>query len=204
MPFVSVPNSGQTLGQTRDQIRNNILDLKNSLAVNHVDLDQGAQTGKHKFVEMPQQGSAPTTIAGEAALYTKSGSLGTQLYYIRDSVGATETQLSSSFTPTINATDGFTWLPGPAATGGILLQWGQKNIPNGAAQTGTITFPQPFRVATFPFSITFGYTVTGSSTAHNVWVDNPSNTTNASFDYRIDIAGLTVNIYWMAIGLAPT
>lgn len=38
MTYVPCPNSGQSLGQTRDQMRTNTDLLKQSLAVNHVDL----------------------------------------------------------------------------------------------------------------------------------------------------------------------
>lgn len=208
MTYTILPNSGQSLGASRPLINTNFQLIQSVFDQNHIDFD-ATGAGKHKFVQMPQQGSAAPTAAGDLAIYSKAGTSGSQLYMIRDNTSGTETQLSTAAiaAPIILGNEGATWLPGPATgltTGCILIQWGQKNIVNGADQTGTITFPTPFRAGTFPFSITFGYAVTGSSSPHNVWIDNPANTTNTSFNYKIDIAGTTVFIYWMAIGLAPT
>lgn len=204
MPYVQVPKSGQTLGQTRDQIRENIQALNASLELNHVGLDQGAQTGKHKFVEMPNQGSAPTTIAGESSIYSKVGTSGSQLYLIRDAVAGTETQLTTAAitAPTV-ATNGVTWLPGVASVGCLLYQWGRITGPG--ATTGSVVFPTPFRAATPPYSVTFGYAVTSGTNAHAIWINDPASLTHLGFNWKTDVVFAGTAFWcWMAIGLAPT
>ena len=116
MPYIAVPNSGQSLGATRDQIRNNIGDLKSSLAVNHIDLDNGAQTGKHKFLQLPNQAVAPSTLVNESGFYAKS-STGSQLFWRAENNG-TEVQLTKTPMADVNAANGggsttrYTFLPG--------------------------------------------------------------------------------------------
>lgn len=65
------PASGGTLSGTRDPIRNNFTQIQTVSNVNHVDYDDADQ-GKHKFLQMPTQGSAPTTAATEGGLYVKN------------------------------------------------------------------------------------------------------------------------------------
>lgn len=108
MPYSAVPNAGQSLGQTRDQIRNNISDLKASLLKNHVDLDQGTDTGKHKFLQLPSipnafAGVIPTTSATEGGVYTKTVNsaphTAVDLFYRRQSDGQ-EIQVTTLVTGT--------------------------------------------------------------------------------------------------------
>lgn len=82
----NIPVSGQTLGITRDPIRNNFLNYYNTMSTNH-NAPDASGAGKHKFVEMPVQGTDPTTLAGEGGLFTKSLSSDPTksiLYYQRD------------------------------------------------------------------------------------------------------------------------
>lgn len=85
MPYNAVPNSGQSLGQTRDQLRNNIQSLKDSLAQNHVDLDN-VNVGKHNFCQYPEQGTPPTTAVNEGATYCIQDPISNdaQLYYRKE------------------------------------------------------------------------------------------------------------------------
>ncbi len=65
-----IPTSGQSLGVTRDPIRNNFSAINTTIAVNHVAMNLADQ-GKHKFLQMPIQVSGPATAAtGEGAIYT--------------------------------------------------------------------------------------------------------------------------------------
>lgn len=82
---------------------------------NHVDFNDSDE-GKHKFLQMPEQSSAPTTAANEGGLYTKESNSITELYFRRESDG-TEIQLTDG-DPSTGAS-GYTFLPG-----GLLLQWG--------------------------------------------------------------------------------
>jgi len=79
----NIPATGQTLGQTRDPIRNNFTNYFDVMSVNHVAPNASGQ-GKHNFVEMPVQGSNPSTLSGEGGLFTKALSGSSILYYQRD------------------------------------------------------------------------------------------------------------------------
>lgn len=136
-----MPNSGQTLGQTRDQLRNNIQQLKDSLAENHFDLDTPNE-GKHKFVQMIEQSpNGPATAVNEGAIYTKQGTdSATQLFWRPENqlaagieVQMTVQKAGDGVTniPTISGTNVITFLPG-----GLLMITGQVAI--GTANT---TFP---------------------------------------------------------------
>lgn len=188
MPFISSPNAGQTLGNTRDQIRNNIDDLKASLAVNHIDLDLSG-VGKHKFVQMPVQASAPTTSSGEVALYAKTTSGATRLF-MRRSSNAEEVQMSGVAPDT--SSEGFTFLPG-----GLLIQWGQ--VSSSSSTLRTVTFPTAFTAATVPLTIQItGVRANSDPGSVGVFVITGTET-NTGFQFRNN-GGHTLGFYWMAIG----
>ena len=65
-----IPQSGDTLGGTRDRIRTNFEEIATVMAENHVAFNN-ADEGKHKFLQMPVQASAPATGASEAAFYVQ-------------------------------------------------------------------------------------------------------------------------------------
>ena len=217
MPFVSTPNSGQSLGATRDQIRNNILDIKNSLAVNHKDLDNGADTGKHtmaNFLQISALAEKPTTSATEVALYNDDSVTGqiwlcppgtTQgdIAVLLTAGDVTDTYFSafSNKTPTpTNTTSqaGWTFLPG-----GLLLQYGRVLQTSGTQPntTGTVTFPIAF--SSTPYSLTATW-VNAGSTSREVGYRS---LTTTNFLYVLDSSwpnsgGITYAITWQAIGPA--
>lgn len=70
MSYQPRPNaSGDTLRASRDPIRTNFEIIQNRFEDNHNDFDSG--DGKHKFMQMPEQTSSPTTAANEGALFTR-------------------------------------------------------------------------------------------------------------------------------------
>jgi hypothetical protein len=86
-----MPFSGQSLGNSRLQVLNNFKNYYDTIALNHVAPNTSGQ-GKHTFVEMPVQGSTPSTLAGEGGLFTKalsSDPTKSILYYQRDANVAT-------------------------------------------------------------------------------------------------------------------
>ena len=88
----NVPQAGQTLGNTRQPINTNFALIDTVEAVNHVGFNlTGA--GKHKFLQMPDQASAPTTAANEGGLYVKAVTGSSELFYRKESNG-TEIQLT--------------------------------------------------------------------------------------------------------------
>ncbi len=192
MTYTILPNSGQSLGVTRAPINTNFSLIQSVFDVNHVGFNN-VGAGKHKFVVMPNQGSAPTTLAGEVALYTKQGSAGvgtSALYMIRDGNAGTEVQLSTSAVGNaIAGNTGYTWLPG-----GLFLQWGQVAAPG---SSGTVIFLTPFDVTPYNIQLTLGRS--NSSSTQAVYINTALTLNNTQFNYTITTND-SITLYWMAIG----
>lgn len=187
MTYTILPNSGQSLGVTRAPINTNFSLIKSAFDQNHFDFN-AVGAGKHKFVVMPQQGSAPTTVAGEGALYTKAGTSGTALFMIRDGNAGTEVQLTSSSVGNVqSANSGWTWLPG-----GLFMQWGQNAVVGGA---NVIAFPVPFDIAPYSVVIT-----PVRITTSNVDIVYLTSSTAANFTASSTSASGITDINWIAIG----
>ena len=92
----SVPNSGDSLGSTRVAINTNFQQIDAVNSINHEAFNT-ADKGKHKFLQMPEQSSAPTTAADEGGLYTKvaTNPAETNLFFRGESDGK-EYQLTRS------------------------------------------------------------------------------------------------------------
>lgn len=78
MAYVLLPNSGQSLGVTRDQIKENFSIIQTVFAVNHYAFDATGQ-GKHKVIQMPEQTVFPATPADEGQLLTREYNTKTEL-----------------------------------------------------------------------------------------------------------------------------
>ena len=187
----NIPAANDNPSVSQGQIQTNFGVLNTSNNVNHVTYSTTGQ-GKHKFVEMPNQGSIPTPlVAGEGTIYTKSVGGVSQLFYTPDNSG-NEYQLSRSVTadfPSLGANPGWTYLPG-----GLLLQYGTVTSPGGS---GTITFPVPY--TNIPYSVTFGLQRASGSSAHVFYVVTGTLGTGG-FTYNSDTTG-SVAMYWMALGV---
>lgn len=130
-----VPDTGQTLGGTKDLIRNNFSSLRttitNASQPNHIDVNNTG-AGKHIFVQMPVQtpGAANLPAANEGGLITQTATGRSELFYARDA-DTTRIQLTCG-TP-VTAQNGTSFLPaiattGPSITNGVKIQWGQFSI----------------------------------------------------------------------------
>lgn len=189
-----MPNAGQSLGATRDQIRNNILDIKNSLAVNHVDLDNGADTGKHlmtNFIEVSLASEKPTTDASEVALYNDNSTAG-QIWLCPPNTteGDKAVQLTTGDVTDANfgaADNGWTFLPG-----NLIYQYGFKPAVNGNI---TVTFPLQFPTAVYSVQITV---VSDDNSTIRSSILNVSGL--ASFVITHENTSHLTGFYWMAIG----
>lgn len=192
-----IPLDGQSLGSSKVPVRDNFTAIVADLGVNHVAINLADQ-GKHKFLQMPEQGSAPTSAANEGALYTKVGTnpAETNLFFRAESNGfeyrltrpiaASTTEFATNTAYAANHTGGWTFLPG-----GLLLQYGLRSSPG---SSGTITFPIAFTNA--PYSVT-AVNYRDSSRSCAIDSDTPPSTT--SFNYELETSG-SVGVYWMAIG----
>lgn len=135
MALTLLPNNGQSLNATRDNIRNNFAITDSGFKVNHYNFGE-ANAGKHLYLQMPEV-AAPATAANEAALYSKEGvaSHVTELFFRRESSGA-----EIPFTEALLGNPGWTYIPS-----GIMIQWG---IAANINETGVVIgFPRNFPTA---------------------------------------------------------
>lgn len=186
-----IPVNGSSLATSRDPLRANLQKLRTNSEVNHFAVN-GANAGKHDFVEIPKRAAVPTTLAQEGSLYTKlDANSQTQLWYTPDASG-NEYQITKTFaaqfagfSATAGATaQGWYFLPG-----GIIVQYG--TLPIAAGQTGTITFPFPFP------SVIFNIQMTPIGVLNNTAGVAVAAPALASFDYVKSNNG---GFYWMAYG----
>ncbi len=193
----NVPNSGESLGFTRDLIRGNFQVLNTAFSVNHVALSTSGQ-GKHKFVEMPNGGFPSGLIGNQGTIYCKSSG-GAQMFYTQGAFGK-EYQLTRANAdplefPTFgtnsgydtNETGGWTFLPG-----GMLFQYGLRIS---AGTSGLITFPTDFTNP--PYSITVS--LYSNAAGRTVVVDTATPPTKSEFKFITSISGQ--GIFWTAIGV---
>lgn len=193
MPYTdNIPQSGQTLGQTQANINTNFSIIRTVQKVNHEDFDN-ANEGKHKFLQMPEQGAGPTTAVNEAGFYSKPGTnpVETNLFFRAENSGF-EYQLTkavSASTASFGTSTGWTFLPG-----GLLLQWGVANIPSGTG--GTVVFPVAYTNPAYSVQLTMDRSST-SSANYGLFLNGTP--TNTGFATNSGLAG-SHDVFWMAIG----
>jgi hypothetical protein len=185
----NIPASGQSLGNSRTQVLNNFSSLRNTIAVNHTDVnDSGA--GKHKFVQMPEQSSGPATAVNEGALYTKAvagfGGTLTRLFWRPENTasGGTEYQLTN-INPYFSTPNGYTPI-----SNGLVLIFGTASLV--ASGNTTITFPNGLTLLADPYWVS----ITSKTSSVNVTVPTVSTT---GFTAN-KTSSIPTSIYWMAIG----
>jgi len=132
---VGIPFDGQSLSNSKPQIRSNFTVINTAFSVNHLALGAVDQ-GKHKFLQMPQQGSAPSTALNEGGLYAKDVSGITSLFWRQENNGA-EVRLTG-VTP-VALENGYSTLPG-----GLIIQWGADTNDMTEGENRTYTFPIAF------------------------------------------------------------
>jgi hypothetical protein len=210
MVYNAVPNSGQTLGQTRDQIRNNIQALKDSLAHNHVDLDTGADTGNHANVIFKQSPPQLATGAKEIEVFNKDDGAGIpQLWMLPQNMplppaGPPNTttalrQWTSGDITDVNfgaATNGWAFLPG-----NLLIQYGTVSS---VANTGTVTYPIAFAAPAYSVTTSAFHAAStpGSQATYSI-KNTVADFLAASFVWKqITNSADYKGFFWIAIGRA--
>lgn len=177
------PQSSQTIAQTQPLILANFQGIKQLVDVNHVTFDD-ANEGKHKFLQMPEQSSAPTTAANEGGLYTKEASSVANLFFRRESDGD-ELQLTGAFTT--GTTDGQFIIPG-----GLIVKWGLRSTIVGNA---TVTFGSAFPNNAYSVQIS----QVRNDTQTRVMYVRPSTLSVTGFSVRSTSGGGS-GLYFIAIG----
>lgn len=189
-----------TLGNSKNQIRNNFQIIQDDFAVNHVAFGESGE-GKHIFVQLPERDGTttpyPSTASNEGALYTKEGTnpAETNLYFRGESDGY-EYQMTHAYSAQTGtfatSPNGWTFLPG-----GLILQWGSKTNPS---TSGTIIFATSN--FTFPNSIIqiqlqLYHNSSGNESA-TVKGDVPP--TTSEFQYRTTASSANTILKWWALG----
>lgn len=125
----NTPLANQRLNATQAPIKDNFAGIKTLVDVNHETFDIADQ-GKHKFLQMPEQGAAPTTAANEGGLYTKENTTTTvtELYFRRESDGS-ELPLTGG-----NNAANSGWAYGP---NGLIFKWSTE-VVGGGVTNGTV------------------------------------------------------------------
>lgn len=192
----NIPASGQSLGSSRPQIVNNFSIIRAAFALNHVDFNDSA-FGRHKFLQMPEQGSAPATGVNEGGVYTKDAGGFTNLFWKQESGGATpnknqgESIQMTNITPSNTAT-GRSFLPG-----GMLIQWGQVSL---VGSTTLVTFNESFDINPYTIQLTWANSAPASITISV----SASSVTNTGFDITCNPGVSGPSVYYLAIGKRET
>jgi hypothetical protein len=129
----NIPQPSDQINDSQPLILQNFATIDSEWQINHVDFTDGTNHGKHKFVQMPEQGADAATAVNEGAIYTKEGATSgvTELCFRRESNGDV-----IEITAGEAAAVGWTRLPS-----GILMKWGVDNHNLGNPQAHTYNFP---------------------------------------------------------------
>jgi hypothetical protein len=186
-----IPNTGQSLGFTKDPIRNNFAVLRSTIATNHIDVNLSG-AGKHNLAEFVEQSTSPATSVDECALYAKQAQSVAQLFLQKESQlsGASDVQMSRLDTGVKAAVNGYSFLPG-----GVIIQWGIGAFVGNASNVNVlfVTSNVNFTAACFNVSLTgIGFNNTFDVT----------NVTSTGFTASRSLGtfGANQNFYWTAIG----
>ena len=171
-------NSGEDPSASQPKITANFQAIKTVVEINHEAFND-ADEGKHKFLQMPDQTSAPATAANEGGLYTKD-STGTNLFFREESSGD-ELQLTNAFTA---AATGNIIIPG-----GIRLSWGQVTMTTSPSSTVS------------PTGITNIYSVQFSVTGNVLDNFAHEGVSGNSFRFIRDANTSSTQIEWLVIGV---
>lgn len=180
----NIPASGNSLGQTRDPIRNNFTNYNTVISQDHVAPNDDDQ-GKHKFSTYVEQGADPDPDANECAVYSKEAASVTELFFQRESAG---TAIQMTVGDPTAATQGQTFLPG-----GVIVKWDTITM---TANNQEVTFPSAFPNACFGvLAINQG---NGSNTAY---MSISTKSVSSFFLLANSIAvGFPFGVFYVAIG----
>lgn len=186
----NVPQATQKISQTQPLIQDNFMAIATAFNLNHGNFDDPNQ-GKHEFLQMPEQSSAPATAVNEMGLYTKESSLTSQSeMFIRKENNGQEIE----FTSFLGAANGWTRLPS-----GILLKWGQGS----GTGNHSINFPTGATIPVFTSTYIGFVSVRDTSGTPNTFATFRSvNTTSLSVfgSSRTSTAATAVNYNYLVIG----
>lgn len=193
--YNNIPTASQRLKDSQSQLLTNFASLQTFLETNHVAFSDG-DSGKHKFLQLPEQVSAPTSAANEMALYTKEQGSASQLFVRRESDG-TEINITNDV---LKATDGYTRLPN-----GLIVKWGTKTVTRNTLSS-ELTFDTTVAYSSAPYIViasqTFSAGPTESDLNTAVITGDYTTTGFKAYARAIDSPSTsTVTINYIAIGV---
>lgn len=166
-----IPDATDRPQNSQPLLKANFTAISTVVAVNHVAFDDpSGDQGKHKFVAMPEQTSAPTPGANELTLYSRESAYTSvsEMAFRRESSGDI-----IEFTSSTKDYVGWTILPS-----GILIKWGRSSPATGLT---TITW-------------TTGATIPVFSAVYNVGI-SPLEATAGDVDVAVRLVSFsTTNI----------
>lgn len=184
----NIPLSTDDPSQSQSSLLANFQVLDTSNSVNHVAFNDANQ-GKHKFMQMPEQSSAPTSAANEGALFTKETvALITGLYFRRESDG-TQLQLTDIDLTTSSVLSGTQYT--------FLSPWGLRftfGLTGSYTKDTSITFTTNFSSTPYLILVT-----PNDSSNQSFSIYNKS---AASFKVDLSVATAITGVYYLAIGPA--
>ena len=188
----NVPQAAQKISATQAPIQSNFQAISELLNVNHIGFTDAINYGKHSFTTLPFQGSDPTTLSGEMALYSKSTPSGPNLgeIFYRYPSDGTVVQLTGAGGGSASS-PGWCYLPT-----GIIMKWG--NATGMIAGTNTITFPTSSPAfATSIYTVTYGPLPSYTNAAPMPYISSQSQT-----GFVLTVPSTTsATISWIAIGI---
>lgn len=137
----NIPQASDDPSQSQALLLANFQEISTAFNTNHGDFNSGDQ-GLHKFLQMPEQSSAPATGTNEGALYTKDVSGTTQLFW-REETNGTEYQMTGQ--QTLSGGQGSFTLPG-----GLIIKYGAT-----VTSAGSFNYTTPFPTAVYAVTMTF-------------------------------------------------
>jgi len=186
----NIPQSGQSLGNSRTQVLNNFASLRATMAANHVDVNL-TNPGWHTYIKWSVQASDPTTGANEINEYVKVVGGVAKKFLATPSAGAIFVTYPGI--PPSALSNGYSYLPG-----GLLIQWGSVASPG---TSGTVTFATAniaFPTNLFNVQLTMGR-VNASGGSGVAVIDTSQTFDKTTFSY-ISSTSSSVTLYWVAIG----
>ena len=193
----SIPQATDRPSDSQALLLSNFQALKVFLDRNHVpivDPTTNVDEGKHKFLQMPEQGSAPTTATDEGGLYVKEANSRSTLFWRQEGNG-TEIQLTRQ-NPTLSASTGESFLPG-----GIIIKWG-ISAGFGSATSKVVSFGGTAFTTVYQFSATLYQTAGASGELKRTF--STSDLGTSSFKAWISSGfsgGINGAVRWIAIGV---
>ena len=181
-------NSLEDPSVTEPKFRENFQTLNTFMSINHVDIETtttpSADEGKHKFLQMPEQGSAPTTLENEGAVYTKNVGVLPQLFW-RNQSDTSEQQITN-----VSAT-----VTGPAFA--LNFASGLQIRTGTISHTGTST-PVSFTPNFSSTSYSVVLTPIGSAALVTAW--NAQSLSVSGFTIASTSSGGGASFYYIALG----